>query len=179
MEESLKTKIEATVSANTDTTADETYPQKIVEVIEPIINSDQLSNEKKVEQIVGIIGITHESFRGPIPHPQILKGYQEIVTDAPERIIRMAEKEQMHRQSVENEMLAQTRFAMEQNVKNNKRTQIIAVLLLIMLIGIGTLLTWVGEAVVGGIIFGTTIIGIASIFITGTLQKESTGTNNK
>ena len=37
-----------------------------------------------------------EAFSGPLPSPKILKGYSEIVPDAPERIIRMAEKQVQH-----------------------------------------------------------------------------------
>ena len=36
-------------------------------------------------------------FSGPIPPPQVLKQYEEIIPGAGERILAMAEKEQDHR----------------------------------------------------------------------------------
>jgi uncharacterized membrane protein len=42
-----------------------------------------------------------EMYSGPLPHPGILRQYQEIVPDAPERILRMAEKQSEHRLEIE------------------------------------------------------------------------------
>ncbi len=38
---------------------------------------------------------------GPLPHPEILKGYQQIDPSFPERIMAMAEREQEHAHSLE------------------------------------------------------------------------------
>lgn len=42
-----------------------------------------------------------EIFQGPIPHPDILKQYAEIIPDAPERILHLAEMQTIHRQGLE------------------------------------------------------------------------------
>jgi len=44
---------------------------------------------------------TAETFSGPLPHPQILEKYNEVVPDAAERIIAMAENQSKHRQELE------------------------------------------------------------------------------
>lgn len=43
----------------------------------------------------------HESYAGPIPHPDLLRRFNEIVPGAAERIIAMAESQQRHRQDLE------------------------------------------------------------------------------
>ena len=42
-------------------------------------------------------------FTGPIPPPEILHQYREVLPDAPERILSMAEKQQNHRMDLEKE----------------------------------------------------------------------------
>jgi uncharacterized membrane protein len=42
-----------------------------------------------------------QRFTGPLPHPDILRGFESVQPGAAERIIRMAENEAIHRQSLE------------------------------------------------------------------------------
>lgn len=42
-----------------------------------------------------------ELFQGPIPHPDLLKKYDEVVLGAAERILRLAEEEQQHRHEMD------------------------------------------------------------------------------
>lgn len=41
------------------------------------------------------------SFSGPLPHPEIMKGYEEVVPGAAQRILDMAEKRMDHRMNLE------------------------------------------------------------------------------
>ena len=65
----------------------ENIPRKLGEAIGPVISSTQLSNEEKVEKVghlvAGMIAVSQESFSGPMPHPDILKGYKELIPNAP------------------------------------------------------------------------------------------------
>lgn len=40
-------------------------------------------------------------FQGPLPHPEILAGYDQVLPGAADRIITMAEKNQAHRHALE------------------------------------------------------------------------------
>lgn len=59
-----------------DKNAEQDEARKLEEVIEPIIISKDLPDEKKVEQIAHIIKVSRECFSGPMPPPKILKGYK-------------------------------------------------------------------------------------------------------
>ena len=48
---------------------------------------------------------TYTGVSGPIPPPQILQQYNNIVPDAAERILRMAEKQSDHRMALENKVV--------------------------------------------------------------------------
>jgi uncharacterized membrane protein len=45
------------------------------------------------------------SFSGPLPPPNILARYNEVVPDAAERILRMAENQATHRQAIERKVV--------------------------------------------------------------------------
>lgn len=156
-----------------DKNAEQDEARKLKEVIEPIIISKDLPDEKKVEQIAHIIKVSRECFSGPMPPPKILKGYKEIIPDAPERILQMAEREQRHRESAENEMLAQNRCNIEGAISANRRSQIFAFILVLVLIGTGVILTYLEHEAVGITIFGTTIIAFASIFVVGKVKQKN------
>ena len=46
-----------------------------------------------------------EMHSGPLPHPDLLGRYQDIIPDAPERILRMAEKQGDHRVAIEKSLI--------------------------------------------------------------------------
>jgi uncharacterized membrane protein len=54
---------------------------------------------RRVEQRV--VQATLQAFSGPLPPPEILKQYSEIVPNGGERIVAMAEKQQAHRIQIE------------------------------------------------------------------------------
>lgn len=45
--------------------------------------------------------LTQQQFSGPVPHPQILQGYDQIIPGAAERILRMAEEDAEHQREIE------------------------------------------------------------------------------
>ena len=46
-----------------------------------------------------------ELYQGPIPHPDIFKGYGEVIPDAPERILRVFEQDSAHARDIQNAAL--------------------------------------------------------------------------
>lgn len=150
----------------------ESEKAQLDETITQIIEQD-LPTEQKTQQISQIIQISRESFSGPLPHPDILRGYQELIPSAPERILTMAEKDQQHRIATEDEMLAQNKINIKGSKNANLLSQIFAFVLILILIGVGTILTHLGHHAVGVTIFGTTILGVAGAFVTETLSQRN------
>jgi len=125
--------------------------------------------------------IRSELFSGPIPHPAILGGYEQVCPGAADRIIAMAEKEQAHAHAVEVERL---RNASETTRRGQNGAMAIG--------GIATagsvLAVWAGSAAVGGIIatvgLGTLAVGflgpqIAKIFRAKKADQLSDGKDSK
>ena len=63
----------------------------------------EADTNKQVE--LAVSKIIQSEFSGPIPPPNIIKGYEDIVPGAADRIISMAEKQAEHRQAMEHIMV--------------------------------------------------------------------------
>lgn len=152
-------------SAPNQTQKDNDIRNEIITVIE----RDNLSSEEKAQQIASIIKF--EQYSGPIPPPFFLEGYQKLIPDAPERFLQMVEEEHKATIEIQKELTNAQIIKVRNNHLSNLLSQIFAFILVILFVIAGGYLTATGHDTIGGIIFGTTIIGVAGLFITGSYNK--------
>lgn len=105
------------------------------------------------------------SFSGPMPHPDVLEGYDRIVPGAAERILAMAESDSKHQQAIEFAALR----AAESEIK---RGQWFGFTIGITALIASMLALWMGSPAVAGVIGGTTVVGLVSVFIVGRFVKQ-------
>lgn len=148
-------------------------PSSIKKEIISLIRDRDLSDKEKERRITDMLNA--ESYSGPVPPPSYLEGYRSVIPDAPERFLRMAETEQ----TANLELQKNLADAQKSNVRNayraNLMSQIFAFILIVIFVAAGVYLTETGHDTVGGIIFGTTIVGVAGLFITGTYLRRKRG----
>ncbi len=125
----------------------------------------ELTEETKKELFVALSETKLSSFSGPIPHPEILKGYKDVDPSFPERIISMAEREQKSRIA-----LAEKREEESQRIA--RRGQIFGGILAMLIIISCVLLVLFGAHTVAIAIGTTTIIAISAIFVLQTLPSR-------
>ena len=111
--------------------------------------------EKDVKQYVA--EVIQSEFRGPIPPPSIIKGYEEVLPGSADRIIKMAEKQMSHRHNMESVM-----------VHSESRDGLLGVLFAFML-GIGSLVASV--VVVIMVPQSSGAISSAALGITGCVMR--------
>ncbi|MCF8111204.1 MAG: DUF2335 domain-containing protein [Desulfobacteraceae bacterium] len=104
--------------------------------------------------------IKAEQFSGPVPHPEILRQYDEILPGAAERILSMAESESEHQKDMD-------KTAIHLKSQENKRGQIFALITVILAFSTATACAYLGATTPAGIIGGTTVVGLVAVFITG------------
>ena len=114
---------------------------------------EELPEEKRIE-----LTSFMQAYSGPIPPPDILKGIEDIVPGGADRVIRMAENQAAHRQKMEATIV-------KRDYNQAGIAQWMAFFLTIILIGAGLYCVHIKDAVTAGIIFGTTIAGLATIFV--------------
>ncbi len=135
----------------------------IPEELKPILSDPEIPQEQKEKIIRAVVGIsirTASSFRGPIPPPDILQGYNGAVEGGAERIIAMAEKQSNHRMQLEN-------HAIKEELKQSRLGQIFGFILGLVGFALATVLAMFDHETVAGIFGTTTIIGLVTVFVLG------------
>lgn len=103
-------------------------------------------------------------FIGPIPPPSLLSQYNQIIPNAAERILAMAEKDAEHQIYME-------KTAMHLKAKEIKRGQNFG-----LAIGLSAFLTCIitayfGSNIAASVIGGTTVVGLVAVFVTGRIKE--------
>ena len=130
---------------------------------------NQLDDEQKEEVIIRIqkhpqLSSISRFWEGPLPPPSALKEYEEVLPGAANRILKMAERQLVHRQKMEKEKL-------DKIYQVQSRGQHYALLIVGMIAFSGMFLIGYGFEISGLIVYGTTLIGLAYVFITGRRPK--------
>ena len=120
-----------------------------------IADIEEMPAEEK-EKVIDVLVSRSEIFAGPLPHPDILKGYQEISPDLPGEILNMAKKEQDFRHSyLKKEAETESRDSL---------LGIIAAFIICMALVIGGIAAILYGAKIGGTVLAG--LGIGSVLMT-------------
>jgi len=127
--------------------------------LEPVLKDLPGPTQQKILKAFKSVSI-HQSFSGPIPPPNILKGYNDVVKDGAERIMSMAERQSNHRITLED-------HAIREELRQSGRGQIFGFVLGIVGLGLATYLAIYGHEVIAGVFGTTTIVGLVAVFVIG------------
>jgi len=135
-------------------------PQEVEEMIEAL-------PEDKKKEVKGMIVrmLIQESFKGPLPPPSILKGYEDVLPGSAERIMARMEKQSDHRMRLEEKVTAEDQ---RQSGKGQNYGFIIAIT--VILISAGLIFT--GHGVEGTILGTLDLVALVSIFVIGKFQQR-------
>lgn len=121
-----------------------------------------ISGEIKQRLVTAFRG---EVFSGPLPHPEILVGYEQATPGSAERIISMAEKQADHRRVMESKLL-------DADIRSEQRGQIMAFSLATLVSGGGIYLLAIGQDIGGLVALITPLAGLAGMFIAARRQPK-------
>jgi uncharacterized membrane protein len=148
---------------------DNTISAELIE-IENSLNLDEdvfrgIPQDKKRKILEGFsLTLTEKSHSGPIPDPESLSQYNSIITNGADRIMKMAENQQIHRIDIEKKAIK------SQTSQSNKGQWMGFIIAIICLIG-GVFLSVNGYKDIGLTLLGTTVLGLASIFVLNKILK--------
>ena len=109
-------------------------------------------------QTVVLSAVQTEITSGPLPHPELLKGYDEVIPNGADRIMKMAEKEQSER-------LARQELSLKASVKSKNRGQIMAFALAILILAIFVAMVYAGHSSSAYVIVGAGCLSIVGLFL--------------
>ena len=130
--------------------------------------NDQVSIE---ERFVG------QTFTGPLPHPSILVGYNNIQKGFADRIITLAEQEASHRHEMDKEFLNASIQATKDEAIEARMGQIFGLIIGLTAIIAGSYTAIQGAPVTGSLIGTSGVVGLVSAFILG--RKKSDNNNDE
>ncbi|WP_315523364.1 DUF2335 domain-containing protein [Pseudoramibacter alactolyticus] len=126
---------------------------------------EDMPEEEREAVLVQAEGMEMLSFSGPLPPPQILKQYSEILPEAPREIFDMAEKETKFRHEYEKK---------EQKMRSRDSFlgMLFAFILCMVLIGSGVWVIVSKSAFAGTVLSGFGIASVIVTFIRGTRPQK-------
>lgn len=145
-----------------------------------IIKNEEINNNSETKEVFKSV-LQMQEFSGPLPHPSLLKEYQELIPDSPERFLQMVEEEGKHRRETETKNIKYRSEleikAISEKISYDKRGQWMAFILAVSIISIGAISIFNGDTIPGSITLGISAVGLAGVFIKGKnpVSKE----NNK
>ena len=126
-------------------------------------NIKKKSSSNKTQQQRKLIHIS-QGFQGPIPPPQILQQYEQIVPGAAERILKMAENQSKHRHTMEKKII-------NANISNEKKGLNFGFIIGLFAITVGLICTFIGQPLPGSFIGGGGVIGLVLVFVYGSKNR--------
>jgi uncharacterized membrane protein len=125
-------------------------------------NQDQYT---EIEKVVSLLHQQIQHFSGPLPSPEMLSKYNEILPNAAERVFRMAEKAQDHYEETEKKLV-------DLEIKKVPKGQNHAFAIAITGIVGAVICAFLGQVTIGSIIGGATLISVVPHFIPGKRKKK-------
>lgn len=105
-----------------------------------------------------------EMYSGPIPHPDILKKYDELDPGAAKLIIENGVKESEHRRKLEVQ-------AMNYTARDSRRREWMGFFLGIIIL-VGALLIYLGHTITGTVLSGISAVSLVSLFVGNSSEED-------
>jgi uncharacterized membrane protein len=109
--------------------------------------------------------LVHASFSGPLPPPEALDRYNQIVPGLAERIVAMAESQSQHRQALERKVI-------DSNIRNERLGQVFAFFIAMTVVVGSLILLWHGRNLEGLTGILGTLVSLAGVFVYGRWSKR-------
>ncbi len=106
-----------------------------------------------------------EQFSGPLPHPEVMKGYEQCLPGAAERILAMTEKQVEHRVSIEAKVI-------DSHIHQAKWGMYIGAFVCLAAIVAGSITAVLGQTQAGAAIAVGPTVALSSVFIWGQFQRR-------
>lgn len=140
--------------------------KKNSEVSEIVKKIEKLNPEQKHIISQSLRAYKKEFFSGPIPHPEILKGYDDVMPGLGKIVVDMAVKEQDNRITNERKMI-------EAAISESKRGQYFGLSIAVMFLIAAVVLGINGHDWLAAILGGGTLVSLVLAFLSNRQTKSS------
>ncbi len=106
-----------------------------------------------------------QSFSGPLPHPDILRQFEQVAPGAAERIIKMAEDQSSHRRDLEKKVI-------ESDISRSRWGQILGFVIAVTGLLVSAVIGIFGNPIAGTVMGTGTIALLVGVFMYGSRLRS-------
>jgi len=151
-------------------TVPESVERELEEALSELPDEQRQAVNKAMKLVMQVTRVEQHS--GPLPHPRIIREYEEIIPGGADRIIKMAELEQSQRHELEKQVLQIDRDANRATIDTDRMGMLSALIVaLVTLIG-GIYLLSIGIDIGGLVLLLAPLVGIAGVFYYSRRQQS-------
>lgn len=150
-------KINKESEQTSDSDIQSNLPEEVKKVIEELPDEEQ---KVKLKAALLAVNVNSTHYRGPIPDPNMLQEYNNVVKDGAERIITQFEEQSRHRREIE-------KIVVNSESKESRRGQIFAFIIGMTGLGLAFVSAILGYNTFAITLASTTLVGLVSAFIVG------------
>ncbi len=121
--------------------------------------------KEKQEIVTNIFSVAASSFSGPIPPPEILKGYEEVLPGSANRLLIMLEEQNQHRRDMEKNII-------QSDIFKSKWGLIIGAVLAFFLFGSAVFLAMNDRELTATAIVGGTALSVIGLFVSNNNTRK-------
>lgn len=141
--------------------------------------SDQPIERGELREILLRAVSISESHAGPLPHPDFLRKYEELIPNGAERIMTMAELEQTHRHTREAREQTLIETAEMHDFTITKRGQSFGLGICVVVVLAAGVFALIGQPGLAALLMGLDLVALAAVFVAGRyLPIRSTSTDD-
>lgn len=131
-------------------------------------------NDGSTSQEVARLSVTRQSysFSGPLPPPEVMGLYEQLIPGAAERLLTAFENQQNHRHSLENRVV-------DAGVRRSWAGLWCALAVALAGIAVAGLAVIYAQQWAASVIGGGTLVGLVTVFVTGRSQQEKERTTRR
>ena len=122
--------------------------------------------------------IEASAWSGPLPEPDILRKYDEVLPGSAERILKMAEDQQKHHNDQETRQLDMYLTLLQADSKRSNRGLWAGFAITLAGLGGGMFLVYAGHDWAGAAIAGLNLVSLAAVFVYGTRSRRAERADN-
>jgi len=130
---------------------------QLIDQVAPLLEPLQPAQR---ERVLSIVQTAVHQYQGPLPPPDMLRGYNAEITDGANRIMALLELQTAHRIAMENRVV-------DGQLSLSKVGQVLAFVLALFFGCIALYFGAYGQPLLAGTVLTTTIIGLAVVFVLG------------
>jgi uncharacterized membrane protein len=131
------------------------------------------SGKENISDKARSISVRASTFVGPIPPPDILNEYNQVLPNAADRIIQMAENEQKHRHSMQEKLINAQIDDAKRDRMEARLGQVFGLVIGTTSIAAGSITAIVGAPIAGAFIGTAGVTSLVAVFVIGRKKQVS------